>query len=69
MQLLVVDLDLDLSSSGSFVVQHDGTTVASQANVPTSTPSRTAMFVELGIYSYAPASGQARFDNVTIDWP
>jgi hypothetical protein len=64
-----VDLDLELSSTaGAFVVQHDGATVVSQAGVPTSTPDRTAMFVELGFYSYTPASGQGHFDNVTIDW-
>jgi hypothetical protein len=39
-----------------------------ETNVPTSTDSRTAMFVEVGFYSFTPASGQADFDNVLVDW-
>lgn len=66
-----VDLDMDLgdADAGSFTVSHDGGVVVSQVNVPTSTPSRAAMFVELGFYSFAPASGQANFDNTIVDWP
>jgi hypothetical protein len=66
-----VDLDMDLGEgdAGSFTVYHDGGVVVSQTNVPTSTPSRAAMFVELGFYSFTPASGQANFDNAIVDWP
>ena len=64
-----IDLDMDVSDTGAFTVQQEGKVVVSQTDVPTSTPSRTAMFVELGFYSFAPASGQASFDNAIVDWP
>lgn len=64
-----VDIDADIAASGSFAIRHDGIAVVSQTNVPTSTPSRSAMFVELGVFSYAPGTGQANFDDVIIDWP
>jgi hypothetical protein len=63
-----VVLDMDVSDSGSFTVQQGGQLVASQSNLPTSTDSRTAMFVELGFYSFTPAAGQANFDNAIVDW-
>jgi hypothetical protein len=64
-----VALDMDVADMGSFTVTQDGTVVVTQTNVPTSTPSRADLFVELGMYTYAPASGQASFDNAIVDWP
>ncbi len=64
-----VDLDMDVSDAASIVVKQDGTTVVSETNEPTSTPSRTAMFVELGFYSFTPATAQASFDDAIVDWP
>jgi hypothetical protein len=63
-----IDLDLTIADSGSFVIEQDGVTVLSETNLPTSTPSRSATFVELGFYSFTPGSGQASFDNATVDW-
>ena len=64
-----VAIDMDVGAAGSFVVQHGGAIVASDTNLPTSTPSRTAMFVEVGVYSFAPTTAEARFDDVIVDWP
>jgi hypothetical protein len=64
-----VIIDVDVSDTGSFTVQQGGSVVLSESNQPTSTDSRTAMFVELGLYSFAPTSGQASFDNAIVDWP
>ncbi len=64
-----VDIDLDVADAGSFTVQHDGKVVLTETSQPTSTPTRTAMFVELGFYSFDPGSGQAVFDNAIVDWP
>ena len=63
-----VVVDVDLGASGHLTLQHDGVTVLDEA-VPTSTPSRTKLFVALGIYSAQRASMQASFDDVAIDWP
>jgi hypothetical protein len=64
-----VTIDMDVSDSASITVQQGGTAVVTETNQTTSTPSRTAMFVELGFYSFTPASGQASFDNAIVDWP
>lgn len=64
-----VAIDVDVAVAGSFTVRHGGAIVASDTNVPTSTPSRTAMFVELGLYSFTPTSAEARYDDVIVDWP
>jgi hypothetical protein len=64
-----IDMDIDVATLGSFVVKQDGKIVVSQTNLPTSTPRRTAMFVEVGVYSFTPATAQASFDNVVVDWP
>jgi hypothetical protein len=64
-----VTIDMDMGDAGAFTVQHEGVTVASQTGVPTSTPSRTALFVELGFYTFVPGTGQASFDNAILDWP
>jgi hypothetical protein len=64
-----VVIDLDVSDSGSFTVQQGGIVVVTETNQPTSTDSRTALFVELGFYTFDPASGQANFDNAIVDWP
>jgi hypothetical protein len=64
-----VDMDIDVSASGTLTVQHDGKVVLNETNQSTSTPTRTAMFVELGFYTFDPASGQALFDNAIVDWP
>jgi hypothetical protein len=63
-----VVLDVDLGASAHLTLQQDGATVLDEA-VPTSTPSRTKLFVALGIYSPQRASMQASFDDVAIDWP
>jgi hypothetical protein len=64
-----VDMDMSLlDDGGAFTVQQDGTPVVSQSGVPTSTDSRAALFVELGLYSYTPAGGSAVFDNAIVDW-
>lgn len=63
-----VVIDVDLGASEHLTLQHDGVTVVDEA-VPTSTPSRTKLFVALGIYSPQRASMQASFDDVAIDWP
>ncbi len=62
-----VTIDLDVSDVGSFTVQVDGT-VVTQSGVPTSTLNRTAMFVELGLYTYVPGTSQASFDDAIVDW-
>ncbi len=64
-----VVIDLEVADAGSFTVQQDGQVVVTQTNVPTSTPTRTALFVELGFYSFEPGSGEASFDNAIVDWP
>jgi hypothetical protein len=64
-----VDLDLNVADTGSFTVTQDGNVVASQTNVPTSTGKRTAMFVELGLYTFVPGTAQASFDDAIVDWP
>jgi hypothetical protein len=64
-----VDLDLVVDEdAGSFEVQQNGSVVVSETNEPTSTPSRTAMFFELGFYTFDPGSGTANFDDATLDW-
>jgi hypothetical protein len=63
-----VVVDVDLGAAGHLTIRHDGTAVLDEA-VPTSTPSRTKLFVDLGIYSAQRASMQASFDDVVIDWP
>jgi hypothetical protein len=65
---LHVEIDADVSASGTIVVKHDGSVVLSQANVNTSTDTRASMFVELGYYSFDPADALAHFDNVIVDW-
>ncbi|HEY8090577.1 MAG TPA: hypothetical protein VIF09_22100 [Polyangiaceae bacterium] len=64
-----VEIDMEIGDPGSFTVTQNGNTVVGQASEPTSTPSRTALFVEVGYYSFAPASGQVHFDDVIVDWP
>jgi hypothetical protein len=65
---LLVDIDIDVSESGSIVIKHNGTPVVNQTNVDTLTVARTAMFVELGYYSDTALSADAHFDNVIVDW-
>lgn len=64
-----VDIDVVVGPSGNIVVKHDGAVVVNDTGVNTSTDSRQSMFVELGYYSFAPATAVAHFDNVIIDWP
>jgi hypothetical protein len=65
---LHVEIDMDVSDTGTVVVKHDGVVVVNDTNVPTATPSRVQLFVELGYYSSAAATGTANFDNVVVDW-
>jgi hypothetical protein len=65
---LHVEIDCDVSESGTIVVKHDGVVVVNDTNVDTSTMSRASMFVELGYYSFDPVSVIAHFDNVIVDW-
>jgi hypothetical protein len=65
---LHVEIDSDVSESGTIVVKHDGTVVVNDTNVNTSTLTRASMFIELGYYSADPATALAHFDNVIVDW-
>ena len=38
-------------------------------SVPTSTPDRTKMYVDLGPYSYFAAIARVSFDDVVVDYP
>jgi hypothetical protein len=65
---LHVEIDCDVSESGTIVIKHDGAIVVNDMDVDTSTLSRASMFVEVGYYSFMPATAQASFDNVIVDW-
>jgi hypothetical protein len=65
---LHVEIDTDVSPSATVVVKHDGAVVLNAPNVNTSTDTRASMFVELGYYSFNPATALAHFDDVVIDW-
>jgi hypothetical protein len=65
---LHVEIDVDVSATGSIVVKHDGVVVASNPTANTATATRAAMFVELGYYSADPATAIAHFDDVIVDW-
>ena len=64
-----VDIDIDVGNPGNVIVKHDDVIVVNELGIPTSTPDRTKLFVELGFYSQNKASIKANFDNVIIDWP
>ena len=66
---VAIDVVVADADAGSFTIQQEGKVVLSETNVQTSTPARTAMFVELGFYSNAPESAQVNFDNTIVDWP
>ena len=38
------------------------------ATVSSGDDASAPTFVELGFYSFTPATGQANFDNVIVDW-
>lgn len=65
---LHVEIDCDVSGSGTVVVKHNGAIVVNDTDANTSTLSRTDMWVEVGFYSNDPATAIAHFDNVIIDW-
>ena len=65
---LHVEIDVNVATSGSVVVKHDGQVVVNHPGVDTSTLTRASMFVELGYYSDAPATTLAHFDDVIVDW-
>ena len=62
-------IDMVVADSGSFQLKQDDVVALNETGQPTSIPGRTAMFVELGLYTFTPASGQADFDNAIVDWP
>ncbi len=64
-----VEIDIEIANPGSLVVKHDGAVVVNDANVPTSTPDRTKMYVDVGLYSFRAATARANFDDVVIDYP
>jgi hypothetical protein len=65
---LHVSIDTDVSESATIVVKQGGVTVLDAGNVNTSTLTRASMFVELGYYSFDPATTLAHFDDVIVDW-
>jgi hypothetical protein len=66
---LHVEIDMDISDTGTLVVKHDGAAVVNAVNLPTSTPTRAQLASEIGFFSPNPATAQVHFDDVVIDWP
>lgn len=60
-------MDIAIGTPGSVVRMRDG--AVNDVSVPTSTPDRTKMYVDLGPYSYFAAIARVSFDDVVVDYP